>query len=90
MSELPKVYVNKIEKDINNCQNNTYADQNNRISYDNIISNDRYSFNHVFDIYLQDGTKITSSIIRVSEDKILTIDNIWIDKKDIKSINEKM
>ena len=87
MNKLPKVFINKIDKEINNSMRNTICKEQ-TISLDNILSKDKYSFNHVYNITLKDGKVIKDSIIQILDSKILTIDNSWINIEDICNIYE--
>jgi hypothetical protein len=87
MDKLPKVFVNKIEKDFNNSQSSTIVDDRS-VSLDDIFDNNKYSFNHKYAIELKNGKIYRTSIITNYGTKILTIDNDLININDIKSINE--
>jgi len=87
MNKLPKIFINKIDKEINNSMRKTIVNKN-EISLDNILSKDKYPFNHVYSISLKDGNIIKDSIIQILDTKILTINNSWIDIKKINSIKE--
>ena len=86
MSKLPKVFINNINREINNSMNRVKVNDSN-LSLENILSKDKYSFNHVYEITLKDKI-IKDSIIQILDTKILTIDNSWINIKDIISIKE--
>ena len=86
MNELPKVFVNKIDKEIKNYQEESRI--SNKIDFDEILSEDKYSFNHIYLITLSDNTQIKDSIIGKKDNKILTIDNNYIDINNIKNIIE--
>ena len=86
MNELPKVFVNKIDKEIKNYQEESRI--TNKIDFDDILSDDKYSFNHIYLITLNDNTQIQDSIIGKKDNKILTIDNNYIDINNIKNIIE--
>ena len=88
MNELPKVFANTIDKKINNSQERTIVDENKAIDLKEIMSNNIYSFNHKYKIELSNGSFIEDSIIQLSKDKALTIDNGWIGINSIKSIIE--
>ena len=87
MKDLPRVFVNKIDKEINNSQIKTNADENREVNLDDILTKDKYSFNHVY-LITTSTKEIKDSIIQITSNKILTIDNGWIDINDIKSIIE--
>jgi hypothetical protein len=86
MFDLPKVYVNKINNIINNNQLESRV-ENTHLDIDSILSNDKYTFNHKYIITLKDK-EIIDSIISKSNNKILTLDNKWIDINDIINISE--
>ncbi len=86
MNELPKVYVQKQEKEIINNQEESRVV--NKIDYDDILSDDKFLFNHLYLITLNDNTQIKDSIIAKKDNKILTIDNNYIDINNIKNIIE--
>lgn len=88
MKDLPKVYVNPIDKEIKNSQERTIVDNQNDIKLDNILTKDKYSFNHVYLIRLNNNDEIKDSIIQINDTRLLTIENGWIAIKDIKSIKE--
>lgn len=88
MKELPKVFVNKIDKEFNNYQERASIDEPKKINLDNILTKDKYSFNHIYLITLKDNTTIKDSIIQILDTKILTIDHSWILINDILSIKE--
>ena len=87
MNKLPKVFVNKIKKDSINYQKSSIIKENN-ISLDNILDNNKYPFNHKYNIKLIDGSSIISSIISNDGKYLLTIDNDKINIKDIINIQE--
>jgi hypothetical protein len=86
MFDLPKVYVNKINNIINNNQLESRV-ENTHLDIDSILSNDKYTFNHKYIITLKDK-EIIDSIISKSNNRILTLDNKWIDINDIINISE--
>ena len=88
MKELPKVYVNSFDREINNSQSFIVVDEREIINYDDILTKDKYSFNHTYIINLKNDKEVIDSIIQITDNKILTINNSWIDKSDIKSIKE--
>ena len=87
MKELPKVYVNKIDKEIRNSLSSTYVNDN-IVNLDDILTKDKYSFNHKYQIELKNNNTIKDSIIQIQNDKLLTIKNGWIKVSDIKNIFE--
>ena len=86
MSDLPKVFVNKIDKKMRNSLEEVKVNDNN-IDLSNIITNDKYSFNHKYQIYLNNDV-IEDYIIQIDNDKLLNIFNGWIFTKDIIKILE--
>ena len=84
--DIPKVFVNKINKSINNSRDTKVI--NNSVNLDNILDNNTYSFNHKYLIKLVNGNTYETSIISKSNNKILTIDNNLINIKDITYIKE--
>ena len=88
MKDLPKVFANAIDKEINNSQERTIVDEEQQVDLNNILSSDKYSFNHKYKIELSNNTIIEDSIIQVLDDKLLTIENGWIGVNSIKSIVE--
>ena len=88
MFDLPKVFVNKINNDINNNQQVSNVRDNTQINIDDILSNDKYVFNHKYIITLNNNKEITDSIISKENNKVLTLNNKWIDINDIKSVTE--
>lgn len=88
MKDLPKVFANKIDKVINNSQERAIVDEDVSIDFNEILSNDKYSFNHKYRIVLSNSNVIEDSIIQVLSDKFLTINNGWIGINSIKSIKE--
>ena len=88
MDKLPKVYVNRISKDLRNSQEITKVDENHTLSLDEVFNPKVYQFNHKYAILLNNGKEIRSSIISNYGSKILTIDNDLINIHEIKSIKE--
>lgn len=88
MEDLPKVFANKIDKEFYNSQNTSTVSNERSLNLDEILTKDKYSFNHKYKITLKNGQEINSSIIKITEDKILTIDNDVISIKDILNIIE--
>jgi|GEM_PF-7125671 len=86
MFDLPKVYVNKINNNINNNQLESKVEDR-HINIESILSNDKYVFNHKYIITLKDN-EIIDSIISKSDNRILTLENKWIDINDIINISE--
>ena len=87
MNDLPKVFANKIDKEINNSQERTIVGEEKSVDLNQILSKDTYSFNHKYKIELNNNV-IVDSIIQVLDNKVLTIENGWINKEDIVSIVE--
>ena len=88
MDKLPKVYINKIDTQIKNNQEETIVSNNKTINYDDILSKDKYVFNHTYIITLNNNETIEDSIIDKIDNKILTMNNKWIDTNNIKTIIE--
>lgn len=88
MDKLPKVYVNKISKELNNSQESSLVSDERSISLDEVFDSSKFLFNHKYLISLSNGKEIRSSIISNYGNKILTIDNDLISLNDIKSIKE--
>ena len=89
MKELPKVFVNPIDKEIRNSQDETIVNEENiDIKLDDILTKNKYSFNHIYLIRLNNNDEIKDSIIQINDTRLLTIENGWIAIKDIKSIKE--
>ena len=87
MSDLPKVFVNKIDKTIrNNIEESTI--NKDMITIDDIFDNNKYQFNHKYLIILNNGKEYKTSLIANYGSKVLTIDNELININDIKSIIE--
>ena len=88
IKDLPKVYQVDINKSIDNNLNEVKVRNNNYVSLDNILKSGEYSFNHLYNIILNDNKIIKDSIIQKTNNKILTMNNSWIYIKDIKYIEE--
>ena len=90
MNDLPKVFVNPIDKEIKNSQERTIVDENslNDVKLDEILTKDKYSFNHVYLIKMNNNEEVNDSIIQINETRLLTINNGWINIKDIDYIKE--
>jgi hypothetical protein len=88
MGNLPKVFVNHIDKELNNYQRESKVNDMPAVDLSKILNKDTYAFNHKYLITLKDNQVITSSIIRVDDSKLLTIDNKIIFINNIKSIQE--
>ena len=88
MNDIPKVFINPINEEINNYQERTIVNNDNQLDLNNILTSDKYSFNHKYLITLNNNKEITSSIIQITSNKLLTIDGDWIRISDIKSIIE--
>ena len=84
---LPKVFVNKINEKIKNNRDNKVI-TNDSINIDDILDKNTYSFNHRYNIIMNDGRRIESAIISKSKNMLLTIDNDVLNIKDILSIRE--
>ena len=87
MNELPKVFVNKIDKEINNSLNETRIDEESSVNLDNILTKDKYSFNHKYLIKTKTDA-IVDSIIQITDYQVLTIEHGWININDIIKITE--
>ena len=88
MKDLPKVFANTIDKEINNSQERAIVSEEKNVNLDEILSSDKYSFNHKYKIELNNSLVVEDSIIQILSDKVLTIDNGWIEINNIKSIVE--
>ena len=88
MNDLPRVYVQKQDKEIKNYQEEAIVNNKKEINFKEILSSDKYLFNHTYLIILNDNTQIKDSIISIKNNKILTIDNSWINIDSIKDIIE--
>lgn len=88
MDKLPKVYVNKINKELNNSQNSSLINDARGLTLDDVFNSSKFVFNHKYVITLNNGKELRSSIISNYDNKILTIDNDVINIDDIKSIRE--
>lgn len=87
MNKLPSVYVNKIDKDIKNSQEESILNDK-RVSLDEVFDPSIYQFNHKYLITLKNGVKYNTSLIGNYGSKVLTIDNQFINISDIMSIQE--
>lgn len=87
MNDLPKVFVNKIDKEINNSLNETRVDEEMEVNLDNILTKDKYSFNHKYLIKTKTDA-IVDSIIQITDHQILTIEHGWINISNIIKITE--
>ncbi len=89
-NKLPKVYVNKIDKDLKINQESTISTSSRSfIDLDKILDDkDKYLFNHRYLITLKNNTTLEDSIISKQSNKILTLNNHKIDIDAIKSITE--
>lgn len=87
MNKLPKVFVNKIDKSIRNSQEEGILD-NRQVSLDEIFDNNKFTFNHKYQIILKNGKEYRTSLIANYGSKLLTIDNDLINIKDINNIRE--
>ncbi len=88
MNELPKIYINKITENIKNYQEEARVTNNQEINFEDILSKDKYVFNHTYRIILNNNDVINDSIIDKNNNKILTLNNSWINISDIKYIDE--
>ncbi len=88
---LPKVFVSPITKKIDNDQEvfmgNSRDDKSVSEVLDSLFTNDTYTFRRKFEIKTNNEV-ITTSIISRQGNKLLTLDNRYIDILDIKSIKE--
>ena len=88
-NKLPKVFANKIDKELNINQESTISSSYNYVNLDEILDDkDKYLFNHRYLITLKNNTTLEDSIISKQNNKILTLDNHKIAINDIKSITE--
>lgn len=87
---LPKVFVNKIDKNLNVNQETTISSKkNSSLNWDKILNDkDKYLFNHQYLITLNNNETIEDSIISKQQNKILTLNGKKIDISDIKSVVE--
>ena len=86
MKNLPKVFVNKIDREIKNSEYETIID-NNKVSLDDILTKDKYSFNHKYLIKTKTDA-VVDSIIQITDYQVLTIEHGWININDIIKITE--
>mgnify|MGYP004632128415 FL=1 len=88
-NKLPKVFVNKIDKELKINQESTLSSSYVSVNLDEILDDkDKYLFNHRYLITLKNNTTLEDSIISKQNNKILTLDNHKIAIDDIKSITE--
>ena len=88
-NKLPKVFVNKIDKELKINQESTISSSYTSVNLDEIIEDKaKYLFNHRYLITLKNNTTLEDSIISKQNNKILTLDNHKIAINDIKSITE--
>lgn len=88
-NKLPKVFVNKIDKELKINQESTLSSSYASVNLDEILDDkDKYLFNHRYLITLKNNTTLEDSIISKQNNKILTLDNHKIAIDDIKSITE--
>lgn len=88
-NKLPKVFVNKIDKELKINQESTLSSSYTSVNLDEILDDkDKYLFNHRYLITLKNNTTLEDSIISKQNNKILTLDNHKIAIDDIKSITE--
>ena len=88
-NKLPKVFVNKIDKELKINQESTLSSSYVSVNLDEILDDkDKYLFNHRYLITLKNNTTVEDSIISKQSNKILNLNNHKIDIDDIKSISE--
>ena len=93
MSELPKIYRSKIEKNFSNNKDYVYAGNTSNFKYDMSVNNDLFKedgfiFNKPLIIKTKDKTYDTA-IIRKSTDRLYTLTEDIIKISDIVSIQRK-
>ena len=91
MSELPSVFQNKIDHDINTSQNVYHRNMNEdrSINLNDIFKGSNFIYKKRVDIYLKDNKVLTKDIISKTDKYLITIDNEKILIDDIKDIKEK-
>ncbi len=89
-NKLPKVYVNKIDKNLNINQESTISSSKpSNIDLDIILDDtNKYLFNHRYLITLKDNTTLEDSIISKKNDSVLTLEGRKIAINKIKNIIE--
>ena len=89
-NKLPKVYVNKIDKNLNINQESTISSSKvNDLDLDTILDDkNKYLFNHRYLITLKNNETIEDSIISKKVNSILTLNGKKIAIDEIKSIVE--
>ena len=89
-NRLPKVYVNKIDKNLNINQESTISSSKpSNVDLDIILDDtNKYLFNHRYLITLKDNTTLEDSIISKKNDSVLTLEGRKIAINKIKNIIE--
>lgn len=89
-NKLPKVYVNKIDKNLNINQESTISSTKpSNVDLDIILDDtNKYLFNHRYLITLKDNTTLEDSIISKKNDSVLTLEGRKIAINKIKNIIE--
>ncbi len=89
-NKLPKVYVNKIDKNLNINQESTISSSKpSNVDLDIILDDtNKYLFNHRYLITLKDNTTLEDSIISKKNDSVLTLEGRKIAINKIKNIIE--
>lgn len=89
-NKLPKVYVNKINKNLNINQESTISSSKpSNVDLDIILDDtNKYLFNHRYLITLKDNTTLEDSIISKKNDSVLTLEGRKIAINKIKNIIE--
>lgn len=89
-NKLPKVYVNKIAKNLNINQESTISSTKpSNVDLDIILDDtNKYLFNHRYLITLKDNTTLEDSIISKKNDSVLTLEGRKIAINKIKNIIE--
>ena len=77
MDELPKVFENTIDKEINNSQDRIIVNERENLNFDSILSDDKYAFNHKYKIELSNGLFIEDSIIQIIGNMLIIIKNTY-------------
>lgn len=89
--ELPNVYANKIDKEINNVQKVFYGNRENKMGVneflDKLYDSGRYVYKASLEIITKGGKSIEKIAMR-TKDYLLTLSNKKINISDIKSIKE--
>ena len=89
-NKLPKVYVNKIDKNLNINQESTISSSKpSNVDLDIILDDtNKYLFNHRYLITLKDNTTLEDSIISKKNDSVLTLEGRKIAINKINNIIE--